>query len=230
LPKPADQPIPPLAFPRHARLWPAVAAAAATADIAHDAEHVLRVYRAAMRIAAAEGADVDLCGAAALLHDLVPIPKDSPERAAGGERSAAAGEGPLREAGYADAEVDLVVGAIARSSWSRGLAPDSLVGAVLQDADRLDAIGIIGLMRNMATAQAMATRSGRGRFYDPVDPFADAGRALDDRENALDHLPRKLLRLAQGMHTATGRAEAAERHETLLRLIETLRRELAFGG
>ena len=147
---------------RHARLWPAVATQTAGEDLAHDADHVLRVYAWAVRIARAEGEDVDLCGAAALVHDLVNIPKESRDRPLGGELSAVAGKELLEDAGYTKDEVHACAEAVRTSSWSRGLAPVNRIGVVLQDADRLDAIGAIGAARNFATAQAMASRGARG--------------------------------------------------------------------
>jgi uncharacterized protein len=101
------------------------------------------------------------------------------------------------------------------------------VGVVLQDADRLDAIGAIGAARNFATAQAMAGRGSPGRFYDPADPLGRADRPLDDVRNAMDHWPRKLLKLHAGFHTSTARAEADRRHAFLLAFMAQLEAELA---
>lgn len=215
------------AAPRHTALWERVSARTDTQDLAHDADHVLRVYAWAVHIARAEAAPVDLCGAAALVHDLVNIPKESRDRPLGGELSAVAGREVLEEAGYAPAEVAACVEAVRTSSWSRGLAPSGPVGLVLQDADRLDAIGAIGAARNFACAQAMATRGSPGRFYDPADPFGEAGRPLDDVRNALDHWPRKLFRLRAGFHTPTAQAEAERRQQFLEAFWEELRLELA---
>ena len=215
------------ATPRHARLWPAVAARTTGTDLAHDADHVLRVYGWAVHIARAEGHDVELCGAAALVHDLVNIPKESRDRPLGGELSAVAGKELLEEAGYDPPAVHACAEAVRTSSWSRGLEPVNRVGVVLQDADRLDAIGAIGAARNFATAQAMAARGRPGRFYDPDDPLGAADRPLDDVRNAMDHWPRKLLRLRAGLHTATARAEGDRRHAFLLAFMRELEAELA---
>ncbi len=212
---------------RHRDLWARIAPALALeSDLAHDADHVLRVYRWALRLAPEAGADPDLAGAAALVHDLVNVPKESADRALGSALSAAAGAEILPRVGYAPAQVAAVVEAVRTCSWSRGLPPSSPLGAVLQDADRLDAIGAIGLARSFACAQAMGSRARQGetgRFYHPSDPFAQSGRALDDRRNAVDHCFVKLLTLSATMHTPTARAEAARRHA----LIETFLAALA---
>lgn len=214
------------AHPRHAALWPLVAARLPPGELAHDAQHLRRVHRWALRLAPEAGADPDLAGAAALTHDLVFVPKDSAERRLGGERSAAAAPQVLGEAGYAAAEITQIADAVRTSSWSRGLAPTGPLGAVLQDADRLDALGALGLMRNLACAQHMA-KPGHGGFYHPDDPLARGGRALDDKAWATDHLFAKLLKLAAGMHTATARSEAQRRQAFLETWLAELAHELA---
>jgi uncharacterized protein len=100
--------------PRHERIADHVEP---PADLAHDRDHLLRVYRWAVRLAPEAGADPDLCGAAALVHDLVDVPKESVDRALGGERSAAASVPLLVEAGYTADEVAVVVEAVRTSSW-----------------------------------------------------------------------------------------------------------------
>lgn len=219
----------PLLTPRHDALWPTVAAACPT-DIAHDADHVLRVYANALRLAPAAAVDPDLAGAAALVHDLVQIPKDDALRPFGGERSAAAAGAPLRAAGYTPAETDAIVEAVRTSSWSRGLPPTSPLGALLQDADRLDAIGAIGALRNAATAQAIAARRGSGALAHPTDPTGTSGRPLDDRAHALDHYPLKLYRLRDGFHLPAARAEAERRHARLEALAAAWAEEIAWAG
>lgn len=214
------------AHPRHAALWALVEPRLPPGELAHDRHHIRRVHAWALRLAPEAGADPDLAGAAALVHDLVFVPKDSAQRAQGGELSAAAAPQVLAQAGYLAGEIAQIADAVRTSSWSRGLPPSGPLGAVLQDADRLDAIGVLGLMRNLACAQHMA-KPGRGGFYDPDDPLAASGRPRDDRTWATDHLPAKLLRLAAGMHTAAARAEAARRHEFLLAWQAELARELA---
>lgn len=213
--------VPRFPYPRHDRLWQAILPELPTSDLAHDADHVLRVYAWALRLAPELKVDPDLAGAAALVHDLVNIPKDSPDRPLGGEASARASRGHLARAGYGPAEVSQVVEAVRTCSWSRGLAPTSDLGRVLQDADRLDAIGAVGIARNFACAQTFAGRSPT-RFYHPADPLGRSGRPLDDVLNAADHYPLKLLRLARRMHTATARREARRRHALMERFLESL--------
>ena len=108
-------------YPRHAALWSLVSEQTDDVDLAHDGEHVLRVYRWALRLAPEAGADVELTGAAALVHDLVNIPKEHRDRPLGSELSARASQGLLENAGYTAPECDAIVEAVRTTSWSLSL-------------------------------------------------------------------------------------------------------------
>jgi len=219
-------------FDRHVPLLRAVASLTPP-DLAHDLQHVVRVYRWALRLAPEAGADPDLSGAAALLHDLVAVPKHLAARPLGAERSAVAAGGLLPRLGYSLGETEVVVDAIATHSWSRGLAPRCAEGVVLQDADRLDAIGVVGFMRNIAVAEAMSRAAGDARlraFVHPTDPLWTTERPLDDRHLALDHWHEKLLKLRDGMHLPSARTEAARRHAWMCSALSQLSSELASEG
>ena len=145
-----------------------------------------------------------------MLHDLINIPKESDLRSMGSTLSAQAGVQYLKAAGYSAEEIDTVTEAISTCSWSRGLAPTNDIGKVLQDADRLDAIGAIGLMRNIACAQAMRSRKNSGLFYHPDNPvpWNTPHDELNDKDHAIDHFFCKLLKLKEGMHTDIAKIEA----------------------
>ena len=211
---------------RHQRLWAAVQSNTSCEDLAHDHLHVLRVYNWAIQLAPEVGANPDLTGAAALVHDLVNIPKEHRDRPLGSERSAEASKGLLSEAGYHPDEISLIVEAVRTCSWSRGLAPTNAEGMALQDADRLDAIGAIGIARTFATAQAMSSRGQNGRFYDPEEPLPANGRPLNDRKQPVDHFYAKLLKLSATMHSKTAKREAALRHARMERFLQDLAEEI----
>ena len=214
--------MPLLDTPRLEALWSRVAPRLAGDDLSHDSDHVLRVTRWAVRLAREQGLSTELACAAGLVHDLVNVPKESADRPMGSELSAVAGKELLTEAGFTTAEVAAVVEAVRTCSWSRGLAPTSPLGAVLQDADRLDAIGAIGIARNFACAHAMVARGSPGRLYNPADPAGEADRRLDDVAFAADHYRRKLLLLAGSMHSPTARAEASRRHAFMEAFLDEL--------
>jgi uncharacterized protein len=223
-------PFPDPQFVRHGAVWNQVQPCLPPGELAHDRYHIARVYRWTLRLSSEGGVDPDLAGAMALVHDLAFVPKDSPDRALGGERSAQLAGTVLTQAGYSQDEVAAIAEAVRTSSWSRGLAPTNSLGMVLQDADRLDAIGALGLLRTVACAQFMSKPERPGRFYHDGDPFAESGRPLDDKAQAIDHCYAKLLKLTAGMHLPTAKAEAARRHAAMLDFLGDLRRELASVG
>ncbi|MBS0563673.1 MAG: HD domain-containing protein [Proteobacteria bacterium] len=190
-------------------------------DAAHDLAHADRVWMNARAIALGEGHDPSpVLMAAAYLHDLVTLPKDHPDRARASALSATAA-GPVMEAlGFAAREIAVARHAIEAHSYSAGIEPLLPEAAILRDADRIEALGAIGIARCFAVAGAL----GRPLF-DADDPFA-RDRAADDRAYALDHFAVKLLKLPEGMLTATGRKLAAERAEAMRRWLRDLAREL----
>ena len=213
---------------RHNQLWDAILPTLTHDDLAHDWLHVQRVTEWCIKIARSIGVDADLAGAAGLLHDLINIPKESDLRSMGSTLSAQAGVQYLKNAGYSREEIDTVTEAIATCSWSRGLTPTNPIGKVLQDADRLDAIGAIGVMRNIACAQSMRGRKHSGLFYHPSHPipWGEQIEKLDDKEHALDHFFCKLLHLKDGMHTDIAKSEANTRHQWMLTFLTEVEREL----
>lgn len=213
-------------YPRHRVLWGHIRDRIPAVDLAHDRLHVQRVYGWALRLAPEAGARPDLAGAAALVHDLVNVPKESAERSLASAQSAAEAAPFLVTAGYKPREYAEIAAAVRSCSWSAGLDPVGPVGVVLQDADRLDAIGAIGIARTFVTAQSIVARGKAMRLYDPEDPVGRAGREPDESVNAVDHFRTKLLRLADGMHLPSARDEAVRRHQLMVDLLDELEREV----
>lgn len=191
-------------------------------DGAHDVHHFRRVWASARRIAATEPeADRVVLLAAAYLHDLVNPPKDSPLRAQASRLSAQAA-GPLLEGmGLAPERVAKAAHAIEAHSFSAGIEPRTVEARILQDADRLEALGAIGLARCFYTGGKMG-----GDLWQAGDPFGRTGRALDDGRYSVDHFPLKLLRLEGLMRTAEGRRLARRRTRVLTLFLAQLEREL----
>ena len=159
----------------------------------HDYDHTLRVWRMAVRIAEEEGADVQTAALAALLHD-VDDRKLSPETCANKDRTVAF----LRGNGAKEEEILRIVKIISEISFSEGYGrPSTLEGMCVQDADRLDAIGAIGIARTFA----FGGNRGR-RIHDP--DFAD-------QSSSVQHFYDKLLLLKDRMNTDAGRRIAAGR-------------------
>lgn len=186
---------------RIAELW------ADQTDGAHDMGHLDRVWRSCRLIAMDEAADPEILGPAAYFHDAVNLPKDSPHRATASRQSADLAVAELAAMGYQAAKLSALHHAILAHSFSAAIPPETTEARVLQDADRLEALGAIGIARMFLISGQMG-----GGLFDASDPMA-LNRPLDDKRFALDHIQTKLIRIAQTMQTATGRAMAAERLE-----------------
>jgi uncharacterized protein len=178
-------------------------------DGAHDLSHLMRVWRNVKAIQCEEGGDLEILAAAVLLHDCVDVPKNSPLRSQASRLAAAEAIARLAALGWSEERSKWVASAIESHSYSAGVEPTTLEGFILQDADRLDAIGYTGIARCFYTAGRMGSA-----LYEPADPGGER-RDWDDAAFALDHFPVKLLNLAEGFRTATGRLLAAQRHETV---------------
>lgn len=181
----------------------------ATGDGAHDLGHLLRVWRNAVRIARVEGGLGPVLTAAVILHDCVQVEKNSPRRAAASQLAAERASDILTGLGWDAGTIGQVRHAIAAHSFSAGLQPGSLVARILQDADRLDAIGLIGVARCFYVAGRMGAA-----IHHPADPQAQQ-RPLDDSHYALDHFQTKLLKLYENFQTPTGRKLAGERQAAM---------------
>jgi uncharacterized protein len=189
-------------------------------DTAHDQGHVRRVVATAKKLAAAEGADLAVVLPAAWLHDCVVIAKNSPQRASASRLAADRAGEFLRAAGYPAEHVPAIEHAIEAHSFSAGVAPRTIEAKVVQDADRLEALGAIGIARTLITGGANGTP-----FYDFAEPFP-VTRVADDRTNIIDHFFTKLLKLADTMQTGSGRAAAEQRAEFLKQFLTQLGSEI----
>src|SRR4051812_16827144 len=153
----------------------------------HDWLHVQRVANQVRQIVAVEGGNLEVVAAAALLHELFNHPKGHPESHLSGDRCAEEAERVLRAEGCEEKIVQQIAYCIRVHSFSRGILPETLEAKILQDADRLDAIGAIGIARCFATCAEM-----KRPFYSTEDPFCRS-RAPDDKNFGIDHFYKKLL-------------------------------------
>lgn len=190
-------------------------------DPAHDVLHLDRVWAQAHRIALDEGnANLKVLLAAAYLHDLVNLPKDHPDRKKASTLSAEKAEPILTQLGYSQDEILSAQHAIKAHSYSAGLEPKSPEAFILRDADRLDALGAVGIARTFMVAGQMDRP-----LADPMDPFA-ANRSLDDQLWSIDHWHLKLLQLPNEMVTRKGRKIARKRARLMLAYLRQLAKEM----
>ena len=169
----------------------------------HDAEHSLRVYRGALRIAAGEpDCEKEIVALAALLHDADDHKLFHTENNANARSF-------LTAQGVAPEKIEEICRAVNAVSFSqnRGRRPETLEGRIVQDADRLDALGAIGVARTFAYG-------------------GEHGRPLED---SIEHFHEKLLLLKDELNTETARRIAAPRHAFLERFLEEYEKESGTG-
>ncbi|MFX0168740.1 MAG: HD domain-containing protein [Candidatus Hodarchaeota archaeon] len=169
---------------------------------AHSYEHTLRVRELCRFIGAAEGADLEILEAAALLHDI----GRSEEEVSGvshAEIGANMAVAFLATTTFSKEKLSLVASAIRTHRFSEQLSPESLEGQILSDADKLDAMGALGLARTIA--ESLVQQRGL--------------------KGTIEHIHRKLLKLNALLHTKTAKQLAAPRHQLLVDFMTQLAAE-----
>ncbi|MEM0503215.1 MAG: HD domain-containing protein [Archaeoglobaceae archaeon] len=168
--------------------------------MAHDEGHVRRVVRMAKFIAEKEGGDIEIVLKSAELHD---VARSAENHAL---ESAKVAEKLLREQGYSESFIQAVKHAIEAHSFSAKITPKTLEAKILSDADKLDAIGAIGVAR----------------------AFMFSGERQRSLEETLRHFEEKLLKLKDFLYTETAKKIAEKRHEFLQTFYEQIKKELTF--
>lgn len=194
----------------------------ATDDTAHDISHFRRVWNTAQRLMKDLPVDPLIILTACYFHDIVSLPKNHPQRGRSSQLAAERTMAILRDdfADFPAHHYAAIQHAIEAHSFSAGITPLTDEAKIVQDADRLEALGAIGLARVFAVSGALGVP-----LFDPEDPFADA-RELNDREYALDHFQSKLLRLPGTMQTTAGRQLARQSADVLIQFMARLSAEL----
>ena len=189
-------------------------------DSAHDFEHIKRVYNNAKKLAIKEKANTKLVLSAVLLHDIVSYPKSDSRSKTSSVKSSQDAKKILKNYPFTNDEIKIITDAIKDHSFSRKKTPKTLVGKILQDADRLDAIGAVGIARVFAVGGAE-----HRPFYNIEDPFCSK-REPNDTKWTLDHFFRKLLLLEDLMSTKSAKIEAKRRTKILTNYLSELKKEI----
>jgi len=186
-------------------------------DAAHDFDHVLRVLVLAERIGQAEGAAMEIVRAAALLHD---VARAEEERT--GACHARVGAERARQilAGHPSDKVEAVAQAIASHRFRDEVVPQTLEAKVLYDADKLDAIGAIGIAR----AYALAGKRGQRLWAEP--PAGSLAKSQSTNYTPVHEFTFKLSQLKEALFTATARQIAEERHRYMVEFFARLEEEV----
>lgn len=191
-------------------------------DPSHDWAHILRVAGTCDMIGKKEGARLELLLPAAYMHDLINLPKNHPQRSEASTMTGLRAEEFLKLADYNQDQINEIKQIIKEHSYSKGLKPSTLEAAILQDADRLDAIGAIGILR----CASVATQMG-ARFYSTEDIMA-LDRTLDDKQFMLDHYQTKLYKLPELMNTESAKLEARRRVQFMEVFVNQFIQEISY--
>ncbi|MFJ2430190.1 MULTISPECIES: HD domain-containing protein [unclassified Pseudomonas] len=189
-------------------------------DGAHDLAHLQRVWHNVRTLHEAEGGDLEVLLAAVLLHDCVAVEKNSPLRSQASRLAAEKASSVLAEQNWPSDKIASVAHAIEAHSFSANITPLTLEAKIVQDADRLDSLGMLGVARTFYIAGRMGSA-----LYDPQDPQAKH-RDYDDKRFCLDHFQTKLLHLADGFQTVAGQRLAQIRHQRLKGFMEQFMEEI----
>lgn len=189
-------------------------------DPAHDIKHIERVVNTAKKIAEKENGDLNIIVPAAWLHDCVNVSKDSPDRDKGSLFSADKAIEVLKKLNYPEKFFKEIHHAIHAHSYSANIETKTLSAKILQDADRLDAIGAIGVARCIAYST-----SKNKELYSYEDPFCE-NREPNEIDFAVDHFYTKLLKLKEKMNTREGLNIALKREQFMLSFLDNLKREI----
>jgi uncharacterized protein len=193
-------------------------------DPSHDFQHILRVLSLAEAIGQKERADMDVLVPAALFHDIVVYPKNSPKSKNESDESAAVARQILSKVkGYPSSKIPRVEEAIRQCSFEKKIIPESLESRILQDADGLEATGAISIMRTFSSGGQM-----NRPFYDPKDPFCKDGSVAF--RSGLDLFYRRLLIIRERMHTRYARKLALRRTKFLRAFLAEFKTELKESG
>ena len=180
----------------------------------------MRVYKNAQQIIKKEKVNEKLVLSAVLLHDIVSFPKSDKRSKNSSIESAKKAKTILKKYDFTLDEITIVCDAISEHSFSQKKIPKTIEGKILQDADRLDALGAIGIARVFATGGSL-----RRPFYNLDDPFCKK-RIPNDKTWTLDHFFEKLLKLEFLMNTKSGKIEAKKRTKILKDFLKQLKHEI----
>ncbi|UOE82796.1 HD domain-containing protein [Vibrio splendidus] len=191
-----------------------------TQDAAHDISHIKRVVKTAKALCAQEQAKLEVVLPAAYLHDCFTFPKNHPDRAKSSQMAADKAISFLKSIEYPAPYLDKIHHAIVTHSYSANITPETLEAQIVQDADRLDSLGAIGIARCLYVGQSF-----NAELYNHEDPFAEH-RDLDDKHYSVDHFYVKLFKLAGTMNTESAKLEANKRTDYMRGFLEQLGAEV----
>ncbi|HAS6855756.1 TPA: HD domain-containing protein [Vibrio parahaemolyticus] len=189
-------------------------------DAAHDIEHVKRVVKTAKQLCDEENADIAIVLPAAYLHDCFTYPKDHPNRKQSSAIAAKKAIAYLESIQYPQHYHDAIAHSIEAHNFSANIRPNTLEAQIVQDADRLDALGAIGVTRCIQVSTHF-----NAQLYNDNDMFAKE-RELNDKQFTVDHFQTKLFKIVDTMNTESAKLEANKRKAFMQTYLKQLHDEV----
>lgn len=190
-------------------------------DAAHDLAHTQRVVANAKKLLSTEKADAEIVVAAAWLHDCLVLPKNHPGRNKASAYAAEKAVEFLKSTDFPHNKLNAVYHAIESHSFSANITPETIEAQIVQDADRIDALGAIGIARCFTVGGRLDTQ-----IYNPEDPLC-VNREPDDSQWSVDHFYKKLFLLPGSMKTESGKKMAGNRVKFMRQYLTVLSGEIA---
>ena len=189
-------------------------------DAAHDINHTLRVVNNCKRLMKIENVNSNIVIISAWLHDVVTLPKNHPNKADSSQLSADYAAPYLQKWGCSPEQIKAIKHCIITHSFSANIHPETIEAKLLQDADRLDSLGAIGVSRCLQVGGAINIP-----LYNREDPFCDS-RNPDDKTNSIDHFYSKLFLLTDTLHTKEAKRIAQRRVGFMRKYLDELNQEI----
>ena len=190
----------------------------------HDMSHIERVEDVCMRIREKEGGDELVLRLAALLHD-VGIVKEHQEGGDHAQYSAEIAQEFLTVAGANKDVIEHVTACIRSHRFSRGLEAQTLEAKILQDADRIDALGAVGIFRSLVSMGALrALKSTIGTVKETsMNAYTE-----DPLEGFYEYMEKKPFKILERLNTGTAREIAKERLKLMQLYLNALQEETCY--
>jgi len=190
-------------------------------DLAHDINHVIRVVAMAKTLCKRENGIAEVVIPAAYLHDCFSFPKNHPLKKQSSTKAANMAIAYLKTLHYPECYLADIHHAIVAHSYSANIEASTLEAQIVQDADRLDSLGAIGIVRCLQVSSDLGHP-----LYALDDPFCEQ-REPDDKQYTIDHFYTKLLRLSSTMKTDSARKEAKQRTDYMIAFLAQLKNEIS---
>lgn len=189
-------------------------------DKSHDLFHFKRVWKICQKLNSDGEANSLVLLAASYFHDVINYPKNSPKRSLSSIDSSIEAERILLSLGFPVEHLKNTKHCIVAHSYSAKVEAETLEAKIVQDADRMESLGAIGIARTFYVSGLMGSS-----LFESSDPGAKY-RDLNDKKYALDHFKVKLYKIAETMKTEKGKLEAEKRLDVLKKFASQLEEEL----